>query len=612
MVPVKRFRWLIGASMSVAGPSWAQQADPNGPLPRPAPRFEVSLERNLPVPMRDGVVLRADLYRPVGGPAKTPVILIRTPYNKATYQTDGTPRPNTAVAFFASQGYAVLVQDIRGQYESDGFFQVQNDDGRDGYDTIDWIVKQPWAIDKVGTYGCSYLGEVQLLLAKQRHPKHAAMIPQSASGATGSAGGYYTNWGAYEGGAFTLSTVFGWFRSSGHQVKNGPRPEVNFASMLRTLPVAEMASRAGYAPSEFARFASNAPADSFWAAKGYLTEKDRFDTPALHVNSWLDVTPEQTLYVVDMLRRNSLSATARNNQFVIMSPTTHCGSEAATAQTKVGDRTVGDARLDYYRIYLDWFDHWLKGIDNGVLKRPKVQYYLSGKNEWRTSNAWPAAGTKSVSYYLASGRGANTVMGDGSLSTARPEREGRDTLSYDPERPFPSRGGTICCTGNPADQPGMFDQSDLESRPDLLVYSTPPLQEGLTIAGTVQVILYVSSDAKDTDFTAKLLDVDPDGRSWNLVNGIKRVRYREGIDKTVWMEKGRVYQVDVSLKATAYHFAPGHRIRLHVSSSDFPAYDRNLNTGGNNATETRWVIARNTIQFGSRYPSQLVLPVAPR
>ena len=599
--------------MSVTGqPAAAMAQQPDGPFPRPAPRFEVTLERNLAVTMRDGVVLRADVYRPVGGSAKLPVVLMRTPYNKAAYHDNGVPRPASPAAFFAGQGYAVVVQDIRGQYQSDGFFQVQNDDGRDGYDTIDWVVKQPWATGKVGTYGCSYLGEVQLLLAKLHPPHHTAMIPQAASGATGSAGGFYTNWGAYEGGAFTLSTVFGWFRGNGHQVKNGPRPEVDFATMLRTLPVADMAKRAGYAESEFSKFVSNAPADSFWAAKGYLTDRDRFDTPALFVNSWLDVTPEQTMYLVDLVRRNSISATARNNQFVIMSPTTHCASEAATAATRVGDRTVGDARLDYYRIYLDWFDHWLKGIDNGVLQRPKVQYYLIGANGWRTAEGWPAPGTKVVPYYLASGRGANTASGDGTLGVTRPEREGHDTIGYDPERPFPSRGGTICCTGNPADQPGMFDQSDLESRADLLVYSTPPLETGVTIVGTVKAVLYVSSDAKDTDFTAKLLDVDPDGRAWNLVNGIKRARYREGLTKTVWMEKDRVYRVEVSLKATAYHFAPGHRIRLHVSSSDFPAYDRNLNTGGNNATETRWIKALNAVHFGPRYPSQVILPVAAR
>ncbi len=607
-----RDRRLVLATVLLGWTAAASAQPASGPFPRPAPKFEVALERSVPVPMRDGVRLRADLYRPIGVAGKLPTVLLRTPYNKLAYHNNGAPRPNTPVSFFAGHGYAVVVQDVRGQYESDGFYRVDNDDGRDGYDTIDWIVKQPWATGKVGTYGCSYLGEVQLLLAKMRHPNHVAMIPQSASGAIGTAGGYYTNFGTFEGGALTLSTIFGWFRGAGHQVKNGPRPEIDFAAMLRTLPVNEMAKRAGYAPSEFADFVSKPPADSYWAAKGYLTDQDRFDTPALHVNSWFDVTPEQTMYAVDLLRKNSVSAAARNNQFVIMSPTTHCASEAATADTKVGDRTFGDARLDYYKIYLDWFDHWLKGVDNDVLKRPKVQYYVMGANEWRTSATWPAPGTKMVSYFLGSDRGANTASGDGTLTIAPPSRERKDTITYDPERPFPSRGGTICCTGNPADQPGAFDQSDLESRADLLVYSTAPLEQGLTIAGTVKAILYVSSDAKDTDFTGKLLDVDPEGRAWNVVNGIKRARYREGFAKTVWMEKDQVYRIEVSLKATAYRFGAGHRVRLHLSSSDFPAYDRNLNTGGDNSTETSWVKARNAIHSGPRSPSALVLPVAPR
>jgi len=596
--PISRLAPLILCGLwSRAG---AQPA--GGPVPRPEPKYKVETTRNVMVPMRDGVRLATDIYRPVGAGDRLPVVLIRTPYNK-TANRGGT---NVTAEMFAGQGYVAVAQDVRGQYESEGRYEVEKDDPRDGYDTIDWIVKQGWSNGKVGTYGCSYLGEVQFLLAKMRHPNHTAMIPQSASGAIGPAGGYYTNWGAYEGGAFTLSTTFGWFRGAGHQVKNGPRPEIDFAATLKTLPLVEMARRSGYAESEYDEFVSHAPADPYWTAKGYLTDQDRFDTPALHVNSWLDVTPEQTLYAFNLMRRNAASARARDNQFVIMSPTTHCASEAASANTKVGEREVGDARLPYWKIYFDWFDYWLKGVQNDVLKRPKVQYYVTGKNEWRSADVWPLPGVRSTPYYLSSGGRANTAAGDGTLGTTKPAGEGKDTFVYDPGDPFPSKGGTICCTGNPADQPGIFDQSSAESRQDLLVYSTPPLAAGVTIAGTVTAVLFVSSDAKDTDFTAKLIDVDPQGRSWNVVNGIKRARYREGFTKKVWMEKGRVYNVEVSLKAAAHHFAPGHRIRLHISSSDFPAFDRNLNTGGNNFDETTWVKATNTVHHGS---SHVLLPV---
>jgi putative CocE/NonD family hydrolase len=217
-----------------------------------------------------------------------------------------------------------------------------------------------------------------------------------------------------------------------------------------------------------------------------------------------------------------------------------------------------------------------------------------------------------VSYYLASTRGANTAAGDGSLSTVRPARAGRDTLRYDPESPFPSRGGTICCTGNPKDQPGIFDQADLESRPDLLVYTTPPLARAMTIAGPVRARLFISSDARDTDFAAKLIDVAPDGKSWNVVDGIARVRYRAGLTAPALMEPGTVYPVEINLKSIAWQFRPGHRIRLWVTGSNFPQYERNLNTGGNIYDETAGIVARNVVHFGAATPSALVLPVVPR
>ena len=565
----------------------------------------IKVETGLMIPMRDGVKLAADLYRPTGQNGRLPVILMRTPYNKSVYQGATTPARR-----FAARGYAVIAQDTRGKFASEGEYRVQDHDRNDGYDTIEWITKQPWSNGRIGTYGCSYLGEVQYLLAKMRHPAHLAMIPQSASGATGPAGGYYTNFGAYEGGAFVLSSAFGWFGFAGSKVKNSPRPQnVDFPTLLRSLPTVEMGKKAGYAPSEFEDFLSHPPGDPWWNSKGYLRDDDRFDTPALHVNSWLDVTPEQTLYVFNLMAKNGVSARARDNQFVIMSPTTHCASEVATEHTKVGEMDVGDARLEYWKIYLDWFDHWLKGVENGVTKRPKVTYYIAHQG-WRTADRWPVPGMQLTSFHLTSGGKANTAAGDGRLVTTAPAA-GRDTYVYDPGNPFPSRGGTICCTGNPNDLPGIFDQKDLESRPDLLVYTTPPLERGLTIAGTVKLLLYVASDAKDTDFNAKLIDVDPQGRSWNILNGVLRARYREGMTKKVLMQPGEVYQLEISLKATGYHFRPGHRIRLHVTSSDFPLYDRNLNTGGNNYDETTWVKATNTVHHGANRPSRLILPVVP-
>lgn len=511
-----------------------------------------------------------------------------------------------------------MAQDVRGQFASEGSYRVQATDGRDGYDSIDWASKQPWSNGNVGTFGCSYLGETQYLESKLHHPAHKAMIPQAASGATGPAGGFYTNFGTYDGGALTLSSIFGWFSFAGHRVKESTDTRVgvsntlkiDFAAMLRTLPTATLAERAGIPPSDFQDFVTHPPADPYWDEVGYLRDDDQFDTPALHVNSWLDVTPEQTLYVMNLMRRNGLSARARENQFAIMSPTTHCGTDYAANPVKVGARTFGDSRQPFQQIYLDWFDHWLKGVDNGVTRRPHVQYYVMGENRWRSAPTWPVPGMRPVPYYLSSEKGAVTRSGDGKLG-ARIPAVGKDWYVYDPDNPLPSRGGTICCTGNAADQPGIFDQSDLESRSDLLVYSTPVLKAPLTIAGSVKAVLYLSSDARDTDVIAKLIDVDEQGRSWNVVNGIKRVRYRDGMAKPALMTAGQVYKVEVSLKAVAYQFPAGHRIRLWVSSSDFPMYDRNLNTGGDNVTETSWVKATNTIHLGGGHPSVLVLPVLP-
>jgi hypothetical protein len=601
---------LAAAQCVLATPVAAQR--PNLPMGLPEARYQHSVEKDIWVTMPDGVRLATDLYKPEGAGEKLPVILIRLPYDKNNYGGATVP-----AEFFAGQGYMVVVQDVRGQYSSEGDYRVQITDAQDGYDAIDWIVKQPWSSGKVGTYGCSYLGEVQYLLATKRHPAHVAMIPQSASGAVGPAGGFYTNFGVIDGGALTLSSIFGWFTTAGHKVRAPSRAalarsreSIDFPQMLRSLPILTMARRANLPESDWEDYVSHPPADPYWAEVGYLSDDHRFDTPSLHVNSWLDLTPEQTLYAFNLMRRNAESERGGDNQFVIMSPTVHCSSErGASEHTMVGARDVGDARFPYYEFYLDWFDYWVKGIDNGVTELPKVHYYVMGLGEWRSADTWPVPEMTPVPYYLASAGDARSSEGNGTLSPTTPAREGRDTFVYDPATPFPSRGGTICCTGNPDDVGGIFDQSDLELRDDVLVYTTTPLEEGVTIAGSVTAVLYISSDAKDTDFTAKLIDVDSEGNSWNVVNGILRVRYREGMDKPTRLEPGEVYRIEVSLKATAHHFQPGHRIRLDVSSSDFPMYDRNLNTGGDNFTETIWVTATNVVRHGGRYASHVLLPV---
>jgi uncharacterized protein len=575
----------------------------------PEAKFQVRLEENVRVPMRDGIKLATDVYFPVDAGGKLPVVLIRTPYNKAPYR-----KPKSAAYQFAGQGYIVAVQDTRGRYASEGDFTAMGGDVTDGYDTTDWLSKQSWSTGKIGTYGCSYVGDVQILQAQLRHPNLTAMIPQAAGSSIGAAGNRYYYFGARKAGNMDFASGLGWFSNSGNKVRSKPAPNIPDSKLRQiwpTLPLVGMVERAGGAPSDWDDMVSRELTDPWWDQFGYLKGNERFNVPALHIDSWYDFGIAEVLLEFNLLRTNAESALARDNQFAVISPTNHCQSETGTSEhTVVGGRDLGDARFEYYSLYLKWFDHWLKGIDNGVTRMPKLMLYVMGRNAWRGEQEWPPARTKYTRYYLHSDGHANSRSGMGMLSTTAPEQEPADGYTYDPADPVPSRGGPICCTGDPhAD--GSYDQSQIETRRDVLVYSTPPLKEGVEVTGPLKVVLYVSSSAKDTDFTAKLVDVYPDGAAYNVQEGILRARHREGFTKKVWMKPGEVYEVPVDLEATSNYFGPGHRIRVEVSSSNFPRFDRNLNTGGNNYDETKWLTAENQIHHSTGRASYILLPVIP-
>jgi uncharacterized protein len=620
-------------ALSLTHTSSAQSEPSDAEMPKP--KYEIRLQKSVMIPMRDGVRLSTDLYFPVGAPEPLPVILIRTPYNKKLFRP-GRPSGYYAwkggdvrVMLFAGQGYVVAVQDLRGRYESEGTWRVGTPERNDGSDTVDWLAAQSWSTGKIGTYGCSYLGEDQLQLAATRNPHHLAAIPQGDGGAYT---GTHRTFGFMDGGAFELASAIGWFPREGSRIfyhapprtpdsvlaetsddfTPGPiRPKVDYQRVMWSLPLIDMMQRIGGPPTYFKDFVSHAPDEDYWKGFHYVADSDHFNTPALQINSWYDLGINETFDLWNLMRRNGDSETAQDNQFVIISPTTHCESEATSEHTVVGERDLGDARLDYYRIYLAWFDHWLRGISNDVLKMPKIQIYVMGKNQWRGENEWPLARTRFTKYYLHSGGRANTRYGNGTLELSPPSQESPDSFIYDPRTPVPSLGGVICCTAAPDAQGGSYDQSTLEMRDDVLVYTSPALKQGVEVTGPLELVLYVSSSAKDTDFTGKLEDVYPDGRAFNLQDGLLRARYREGYGKKVWMKGGEVYELKIDMHAISNYFAPGHRIRLEVSSSNFPRLDRNLNTGGNNYDETEWVVANNRLYHSTQYPSYLLLPVIP-
>jgi hypothetical protein len=336
------------------------------------------------------------------------------------------------------------------------------------------------------------------------------------------------------------------------------------------------------------------------------------NVPGLWFMSWYDVSVGPNLAAYNYVRKTAKPEIG-NEQYAVIAPTLHCGYKRATEDTVVGERSMGDARLDYDALTYGWFDHFLKGEDNHVLeKMPKVRYYTMGINKWQTSDTWPPPGAQPLTFYLSSSGHANTLNGDGALLNGPAGPDKPDSFAYDPMNPVPSYGGNVCCTGN-AVTGGAFDQRPMEARNDILVYTTEPFKQGTEVSGPIEVTLYVSSDAKDTDFTVKVIDLYPEGTAYNLDENIQRARYRDGYEKPpVWMEQGKVYKVTFQPLTTSNYFPAGHRLRIEVSSSNFPRFDRNLNTGGNNYDEEKGVVAHNAVHHSREYPSQITISVVPR
>jgi len=596
------------------------------------------------MPMRDGVRLATHIYRPkTSATEPVPTIFVKTPYNMNLWG-DGEMRtralrgPLEAVR----RGYAYVNQNERGKFFSEGEWDILGPPKTDGYDALTWISEQTWSNGKVGTYGCSSTAEWQMGLASLDHPAHAAMVPQGFGAGVGRIGDWYEQGNWYRGGAEQM-LFFSWL----YGVQNTQRPQfpanldaddrtrvshyfdlapemprVDWPEALWHLPLEDLMRSVNgpegiYAdPAPVAtggRMIQRTPNDPAWYRGGLYHDDEPFGVPSLWFMSWYDVSIGPNLALFNHVRRNGVDAETRDNQFAMVAPVTHCAYTRAEENTVVGERSVGDARWDYDDLIYAWFDHWLKGEQNGITDSlPRVRYYTMGANEWNTSASWPPEGVEPVTLYLGSSAGANTLEGDGVLTTDSPTDDGLDSFAYDPMDPVMSHGGNVCCTGGAIDA-GSFDQSEVEAgREDVLVYTSEPFADGLEVTGTIGVTLYVSSDAPDTDFTVKLIDVYPDGRAYNLDETIERARYREGYDRQVFMEPDRVYEIDVSPMSTSNYFAPGHSLRIEVSSSNFPRFTRNLNTGGRNYDETEGVVAHNQIHHSAGYPSQIRIPVMPR
>jgi len=643
------FLFVAGILATAVSSAPAQPRNPPNPqliAARSASEKELEsiaiIQRKVMAPMRDGKRMAADIYRPKDTSRKYPVIFVRTPYNFNFWDVrNGVPRDMSAQLQAVKRGYAYVQMNERGHFLSEGNYDILGPPLSDGSDAISWLASQAWSNGKVGAIGCSSTAEWQLGVAAQGNPAYAAMIPQGFGAGVGRVGPYFEQGNWYRGGAVQMLFIT-WLYGEQNQLRPmfppntsqedliqasklfdlAPQmPPVDWSKALWHLPEMDIIKAAGGPRGIFAdrmevatggAMIKRTPNDPAWYRGGLWHDDMPINVPGFWFMSWYDVSVGPNLAAYNYVRKTARPEIA-NQQYAVIAPTAHCGYTRATENTVVGERNLGDARLDYNALTYGWFDYFLKGENNRILETmPKVRYYTMGINKWQTAETWPPQGAQPMTFFLSSGGKANSLDGDGALSAVPPGADHPDRFTYDPMNPVPSYGGNVCCTGN-AITAGAFDQRKMEARPDILVYTSEPLKEGIEVSGPIDATLYVSSDARDTDFTVKLLDVYPDGPAYNLDETIQRLRYRDGYDQPpVWMEPGKVYKVALQPMTTSNYFAAGHRIRIEVSSSNFPRFDRNMNTGGNNYDEVQGVVAHNAVHHSEQYASQITLTVVKR
>ena len=587
------------------------------------------IDQKVMMPMRDGIRLATDIYRPKGE-GKYPIVFSRTPYNFNTW-ADGkmVNGPLQAAYEAVSRGYVYVVQNERGRFFSEGEWDILGTPITDGYDALEWMSKQKWSNGKVGLIGCSSTAEWQMAVASQNHPALAAMVAQGFGAGVGRVGKFMEQGNWYRGGAQQMLFT-SWLYGTQHDkmapvlpkgiqqndllriqkfYDMGPEmPKVDWALGLKHLPVQDIIKNAQGADGIYEKMIVRKPNDPAWFNGGLYHDNMSLEVPAYWFVSWYDVSSAPNIALFNQVRNAAKSKNVADNQYLVIAPVLHCSFKRATENTIVGERSVGDARLNYDELTWGWFDMLLKDQQNDFkATQPRVRYYTMGSNKWQQAESFPLPNTEIKDFFLSSAGKANTRNGDGALLLTPPSKDIPDAFMYDPMNPVGSYGGNVCCTGN-AVQGGSFDQSQMELRNDILVYTSEKLVEGVEITGFIESTLFVSSTGLDTDVTIKLIDVYPDGKAYNLDETIQRLRYRDGYDKEVFMEKNKVYKVDLTPMVTSNYFPAGHKIRIEVSSSNFPRFDRNLNTGGNNYDESKGIVVENKIHHSKQYPSVIKLP----
>ena len=549
---------------------------------------------NVKVPMRDGVRLSADIYLPKKGSGSYPVILTRSPYNNMN------PLSLASMPRYVQAGYVHVIQDVRGRFDSEGEFYPWINEFNDGFDTVEWVGRQPWCDGNVGMSGPSYVGNVQWQAAAMGSKYLKTIVPRVIGHDLHEAP-------HYQGGAFQLGWTATWsLRMDGRTAQS--IDIYNWGQLFPVLPVRDLPEQAGKDMPYYRDWVDHPDFDDYWRELAIKERYGDIDIPILQIGGWYDFFTLGTFENFVGMRRRGGSPLARENQRALVGPWVH----RAGGLTHAGDVDFGvDSTVDLEEMEIRWFDRWLKGEPNGADDEAPLRLFVMGINRWRDEREWPLARTELTPYYLHGDGSANSLNGDGVLSPEPPGREQPDDYRYDPMFPAPTRGGCNCCDPEIVDW-GAFDQRSVEFRSDVLVYTSAPLEEELEVTGPVVVKLYASTDARDTDFTAKLVDVHPDGYAINLCDGIIRGRYRESLAEQKLLEPGTVYEFTIDLWPTSNVFLRGHRIRLDISSSNFPRFDRNPNTGNTFGVDAEMRVANQRVFHDDARPSHVVLPVIPR